>query len=605
MDEIVLINSDGSRKTVTAEFISDLIGCEEEVEVDSDVCSVCSEENIVEVLNNPDCESEVESENESVSEEPETLQHLLISKSGRKYTTVPPKKVKRSIQNIYKGPVQAVLSNDVILNDACPSSAFLNFFTKDIRSMILKYTNQIAETKEIEEFSDCEMLGLLGVLVIMGADYDTKHSLKHLWSNLHSKPLYKAAFSRIRFEQFLTTLCFDDKNSRTERREIDNFAPFRELFEKFNLLCQKYVIPGINVTIDEMLSLFRGRCGFKVFMKDKPGKYGIMIRMLTDVTMRYVIKMEVYCGMKNPITGNERGPSFIVKRLVEQIKATSRNVTTDRFYTSVDLAEDLYKNYCLTLVGTLQKNRKHIPEFLKCTGNRELYSSIFAFSDPSTNQAPVTLQSYISKIKPKRNLLLLSTQHADQSVDNSNIKMKSDINLFYNKTKGGVDTVDGMVRMYSCKRGTRRWTLSLFYTLIDIAGLNAYAMFTKKYPTWKMADKERRKNFMLELGQELIKTCVDERIKKPTTGLHKSVVAALELVSGTSLAVRPQAPGDCSSTSRKRCYECVKEVQNKKQKYSHLSKMKQTCYLCERNVCKNHSTSNVVCIQCGVISVPE
>ncbi|KAJ4442340.1 hypothetical protein ANN_03926 [Periplaneta americana] len=63
-------------------------------------------------------------------------------------------------------------------------------------------------------------------------------------------------------------------------------------------------------------------------------------------------------------TPESRGLREVVKRLVTPIKDSGRNVTTDRFYTSVELPEDLYE--CkMTLVGTMKNNRKHIPEELK------------------------------------------------------------------------------------------------------------------------------------------------------------------------------------------------------------------------------------------------
>ncbi|KAJ4426109.1 hypothetical protein ANN_26918 [Periplaneta americana] len=102
--------------------------------------------------------------------------------------------------------------------------------------------------------------------------------------------------SRIRFGELLSLIGFDDKQTRTERRKQDKFCPIREVFYKTDELFVKYYIPGAHLTIDEMLSLFRGRCPFKVFMKDKPGKYGILIRMLSDVHTRYILKMEVYAG---------------------------------------------------------------------------------------------------------------------------------------------------------------------------------------------------------------------------------------------------------------------------------------------------------------------
>ncbi|KAJ4444775.1 hypothetical protein ANN_06572 [Periplaneta americana] len=96
--------------------------------------------------------------------------------------------------------------------------------------------------------------------------------------------------------------------------------------------------------------------------------------------------------------------------LVAPIKNAGRNVTTDRYCTSVDLPEDLYSDYNLTLVGTMQYNRKHIPEELKSVKGRELYCSIFAFTDPSSGKPPVTLVSYIYiKTKEGPNYAIIST----------------------------------------------------------------------------------------------------------------------------------------------------------------------------------------------------
>ncbi|KAJ4438285.1 hypothetical protein ANN_14224 [Periplaneta americana] len=157
-------------------------------------------------------------------------------------------------------------------------------------------------------------------------------------------------------------------------------------------------------------AVWKGNRPFQVFMKDKPGKYGILIRMLADCKERYVHSMEVYAGKQEGTTSEYKGPKETVIGLVAPIKNTGRNVT-DYYYTSVDLAEDLYSDYNLTLVETVQNNRKHIPKELKSVKRRELYSSIFAFTDSSSRKPPVTLVSYIPK--PKKVLVMLSSQHCD------------------------------------------------------------------------------------------------------------------------------------------------------------------------------------------------
>ena len=90
------------------------------------------------------------------------------------------------------------------------------------------------------------------------------------------------------------------------------------------------------------------------------------------------------------------------------------------------------------------------------SSSRELHSSEFGFATDG-----VTLVSYV--LKRAKAVVLLSTQHRDKTVvadDNS----KSEIISYYNATKSGVDVLDKLVRTYSVKRSTRRWTVAFFST---------------------------------------------------------------------------------------------------------------------------------------------
>lgn len=59
--------------------------------------------------------------------------------------------------------------------------------------------------------------------------------------------------------------------------------------------------PGPEVTVDERLVPFRGRCPFKQYMPSKPGKYGIKIWAACDARSSYAWNMQVYTG--KPIDG--------------------------------------------------------------------------------------------------------------------------------------------------------------------------------------------------------------------------------------------------------------------------------------------------------------
>lgn len=51
------------------------------------------------------------------------------------------------------------------------------------------------------------------------------------------------------------------------------------------------------------------------------------------------------------------------------------------------------------------------------------------------------------------------------------------INTDYNSTKRGVDTVDQMCASYSIARQIRKWPLRIFFSFLDLAGINFQVVF--------------------------------------------------------------------------------------------------------------------------------
>lgn len=213
-----------------------------------------------------------------------------------------------------------------------------------------------------------------------------------------------------------------------------------------------------------------------MYIKSKPGRYGLLLRVLSDAQYRYFCNMRLYRGKDLTVPECEKGCENIVKTLAQPYFMSGRSVTTDRYYTSVNLAKDLFA-VGLTLTGTVNANRKNLPLAAKSTQGREKYSNEFFFHH--FDSSVITLVSHIPKKNMDNALLLLSSGHVTNKVpdfDNkgrdNKIRKKSEINLFYNSTKGGVDTLDYMCRVYTAKRGSSRWTMSLFGTLIDMAAIN-------------------------------------------------------------------------------------------------------------------------------------
>lgn len=94
----------------------------------------------------------------------------------------------------------------------------------------------------------------------------------------HGAPLYRAGASETRFNFLLRALRFDDGTTRDERKKTDKIAPIRDMWEHFVTSCKENYVPGSDITVDEQMLGFRGRCPFRFYMSKKPKK----IRMACD-----------------------------------------------------------------------------------------------------------------------------------------------------------------------------------------------------------------------------------------------------------------------------------------------------------------------------------
>ncbi|XP_032436406.1 piggyBac transposable element-derived protein 4-like [Xiphophorus hellerii] len=172
----------------------------------------------------------------------------------------------------------------------------------------------------------------------------------------------------------------------------------------------------------------------------------------------------------------------------------------------------------LTIVGTLRQNKPDIPSIMKPSKSRELHSSEFGF------HGNMTMVSYVQK-KGKA-VVLLSTMHDDKAVDNSSQKKKPEVIQYYNKTKGGVDTMDQMISNYTCLRRTRRWPMVLWYNMLDVATLSAYTNFSAQHPDYMGGASNARRLFIKELGKELVMPHMKRRLEG-TPKLQKHIIEAM------------------------------------------------------------------------------
>lgn len=381
--------------------------------------------------------------------------------------------------------------------------------------------------------------------------------------------------SRTRFKQIMCFIRFDNFETRNERKATDKLAPIRNLFDMFVNNCKEAFNPGKHLCVDEQLLSFRGRAPFRVYMKSKPDKYGIKIWALADCSTAYTVNMQVYLGKEGNRPEKGQGQRVVLD-MVSHL-SQGHGITTDNFFTSLDLADKLLERN-LSLCGTLRRNKTFIPKELLPAPYKKEFSSMFGFMKNKT------MVSYV----PKKNnaVLLLSTEHSDDKTAKEIENYKPDIILHYNKTKGAVDTSDKLAKEYTTQRKTNRWPMAMFYHLLDIGGINAYKLWMEKYPNWGNGRLDSRRFFLLDLGQELGKANITRRYKT-CKSLNSNIKRNMEIVVPDLLAYEAQTPSTTNQIAR--CHICERKKDRK---------CRNKCSKCDKCVCKEHSTLQYTCNNC-------
>ncbi|GFS21416.1 PiggyBac transposable element-derived protein 4 [Elysia marginata] len=153
----------------------------------------------------------------------------------------------------------------------------------------------------------------------------------------------------------------------------------------------------------------------------------------------------------------------------------------------------MHSNVVSTLVGTVRSDKRFLPQ--KFAGKKELqlYESAFGFQD---SRMICSYQGH----RPK-NVILVSSMHGDAAIDLSNEKQKPEVVLFYNRTKGGVDTMDKMALTYTTKRSTKRWPLVLFFNLLDLSTVASRVIFQLKNPGHSLVKRDARADFIRDVSK--------------------------------------------------------------------------------------------------------
>ena len=388
------------------------------------------------------------------------------------------------------------------------------------------------------------------------------------------------------------------------------FTAMRSFFEDVQRNFATCMIPSEYLTVDETLYPMRNKIAFKVYNKSKPTKYGLLFKSLNSVEYPYTYQSHVYAA--TPVS--DHTSHYIntideyVLYLIDKVAASGAeynmkgcNITTDRLYTSVSLAQKLLDRG-ITLVGTWQSNRKGFPEELKTVCGNEKTSTIWYQVGDDRKTVPAELRnrirlcSYVTKRKfsKKNQVVILTTTDPIKGVTMDDNTKKPALFKLYDYTKTGTDLMDQRMarRKYSTKAKSNKWTMVGFYYLLDTARINAQTVWSLNNGLNPRTSKSYE--FGMMIAKSLILPMVMTRSLNGLSGKIRSLCYA---VTGNArfLTGSEDSKSDefisALSPSATRCRQCLADIRGKpgySASRDKFPKIKSRCQKCSVNLCRNH-----------------
>ena len=149
-------------------------------------------------------------------------------------------------------------------------------------------------------------------------------------------------------------------------------------------------------------------------MANKPDKFGIKFWMAIDDETKCLFSGFPYVGKDECRSGDVSVPTDVVMKLMMPLFKKAHNVTSDNYFTSLDLCLRLAKQGC-SLVGTIRLNRKKLPNNLQeiCSLHG---TTIIKLADAAV--ATVTITKY--QYKKSKSVNILSLLHPNVATTSEN-----------------------------------------------------------------------------------------------------------------------------------------------------------------------------------------
>jgi hypothetical protein len=327
----------------------------------------------------------------------------------------------------------------------------------------------------------------------------------------------------------------DDSEDEAPERSTTWWHKLEPIASEFRTHCSQYWVPGVNLSIDEMMVRCFGRTAHTVKAPGKPIKEGYKIYALCEAGYTYYFmwssKTKSFGELKKQV-GFSPTESMVLQMAETLPKGQPHIIYMDNLFTRVPLLRRL-RQLSIGGCGTTRKHPEFPPLLLQlkehCAKHMEWNTTAaiiarkqvqikqedgkdllqndpqdpgvlcFAWQDNNTVIACSTVHSADTEhtiIRKRRRPQATSTNgHLVRKVFGDDVRKDLSIPLFiddYNHFMGGVDIADQLRSYYTTQRISLRNWYPLFFWIIDTAILNSYLLGKSLYGAKFMHHKDFR-----------------------------------------------------------------------------------------------------------------
>ena len=291
---------------------------------------------------------------------------------------------------------------------------------------------------------------------------------------------------------------------------------------------QESYTPSRDISVDETMVGFRGWFGAKQYMPNKPTKYGVKAFTMADSTHGYILNILLYTGRDTLANASSQyrdlpQPAQVVLHVVEPYLDQGRHVFTDRYYTSIPLAQAL-SDRRTAFTGTAMKNRVDLPDQIRSKSFKLKDDEVLAYR---TNCLLALGWRAAQKKKP---VIILSSEEPAKVVTIRNRReqdvRKPQVVHHYNQSMNSVDIADQCNVYYSFIRRSKKWWRKVFFWLFEVTVVNSYTLYKIMSPQ-KLTHLEYRQRTLEAMAMRHISSApphpgLGRPLEVPTSSFNQS-----------------------------------------------------------------------------------